>query len=172
MNGFDIFLGRTDVLIIDTETTGFSRESEVVQIGVIDTQGNILLDALCKPQGALSAQEIHGITHQRMHAEGRPFPEAHSEFERLFSTAAVVWAWNMPFDRRLLKQSCERHGLTLPPLPWRCAMREYANVSRSSSPNVSLATAVHQHGVHVSVPAHSAVGDCLRVLEVMRAAGP
>jgi len=171
VHGFAAFLDRTDVLIIDTETTGLSKESEVIQIGIIDTQGNILYESLCEPQGRLLAQDIHGINQKRMSAEGRPFPEVYAEVQEILRGAAAVWAWNMPFDRRLLKQSCDRYGLTLPRLHWRCSMREYADVSKYASSRIRLETAVHKHNVQISAPAHSAVGDCLRVLEVMRAVG-
>lgn len=167
--GFDKHVNREDVLIIDVETTGISDRSEVLQVGVINTRGNVLLDRLCVPQGRIpaAATKVHGIDRARVKREGMPFPDVFAELLPVLEGAATVWAWNMPFDRRLLRQSCERHGLSLPRLRWRCAMREYAEVRQLDTEYVKLTTAAQAEGVEVEAPAHTALGDCARVLGVM-----
>ena len=77
-------------------------------------------------QGRLLAQKIHGIDRKRMDKEGIPFPEAFGRLAGLIRDAQYVFAWNAEFDRRLLRQTCKRHGLRLPSVVWRCAMQEYA----------------------------------------------
>lgn len=170
--GFGTFVNRADVLIIDTETTGISERSEVLQVGIINTRGEMLLNRLCVPIGRIStkAREVRGIDRKRVKREGLPFPDVFAEMRPIFEGANVVFVWNMPFDRRLLNQSCARHGLSMPALRWRCAMREYASVRRRRSEYVKLAKAVRAEGVEVEAAAHSATGDCARVLGVMRVA--
>ncbi len=169
VNGFKPFVNRADVLILDVETTGISERSEVIQIGVIDTQGKALMDRLCVPLGRISAEsrKVHGIDRKRVKREGLSFPDAFAELLPILEGAAAVWAWNMPFDRRLLRQSCERNGLSLPRLHWRCAMREYAEVRGLDRKYVKLSLATDREGVEVDASAHNALGDCARVLGVM-----
>ena len=45
-------LNRTDVLVVDVETTGFGDRAEVLAVAVIDTTGRVLLDTVSMPQGA------------------------------------------------------------------------------------------------------------------------
>ena len=170
-HGFEAFVDRTDILILDVETTGFDKEAEVIQIGVIDTRGNVRMDCICIPQGPISpwAQEVNKIDDERIKNEGRPFSEVYAELRPILERAEIVWAWNMPFDRNILQQSCERYGLSMPALDWRCAMREYANVRNLQKGKAELESAAKIEAVEVHTPAHSAVGDCERVLGVMLA---
>ena len=170
-HGFGTFVDRTDVLILDVETTGFGNKAEVIQLGVIDTRGNIRMDCICIPEEPIwpMAQEVYKIDGERIKNEGRPFPEVYAEIRPILEGAEIVWARNMPFDRKMLQQSCERHGLSMPDLQWYCAMKEYASVRGSGNSHVKLETATDMEGVEVHTPAHSAVGDCQRVLGVMRA---
>src|SRR5207249_12089207 len=39
----------SETLILDTETTGLDDDDEVIQLAIIDMQGNVLLDTLAKP---------------------------------------------------------------------------------------------------------------------------
>ena len=39
-------LGRDDVLILDTETTGLGRDAEVIEVAVINTRGAQVLHSL------------------------------------------------------------------------------------------------------------------------------
>jgi DNA polymerase-3 subunit epsilon len=52
-----------NAIIIDTETTGLESNDEVIEISLLDCQGNVLLDTLVKPLGRISreAARIHGI---------------------------------------------------------------------------------------------------------------
>ena len=57
-------LNRTDVLILDTETTGLGLEAEIIEIAVIDTAGAVLVDTVSLPQDDVpkAASGIHGLT--------------------------------------------------------------------------------------------------------------
>ena len=57
-------LNRSDVLILDSETTGLGGTAELVELAIIDTTGKVLFDELIKPTVSvpLDASRIHGIT--------------------------------------------------------------------------------------------------------------
>ena len=38
-----------ETLILDTETTGLDAHDEVIQLGIVDMHGNVLLDTLVRP---------------------------------------------------------------------------------------------------------------------------
>ena len=110
-------LNRTDVLVVDVETTGFGDRAEVLAVAVIDTTGRVLLDTVSMPQGRIptDASNVHGLTRSRLRSMGAlPWPKVHRELVELLRDASVVVAWNVEFDRRLLHQTAKRHGLTLP----------------------------------------------------------
>ncbi|HHG3274306.1 TPA: exonuclease domain-containing protein [Vibrio parahaemolyticus] len=148
-------------IIIDTETTGFGNEAEVIQIGVMDLEGNVLLDTLVQCLGEIpqEAIEVHGIT-KDMLADAPVWAEVHEQLAVLLFNAEYVIIYNNTFDTRLIKQTAQRHGLTMPKYFSRCAMREYANMYFDGE-WVSLGEAAHyEHVDTTNIKAHSAVGDC------------
>lgn len=149
------------VIVIDTETTGFSEEAEVIQLGAIDLEGNVLLDTLVQCQGDIppSATAIHGIT-KEMLVDAPTWPEIHDQLSKLLEAADFVVMYNHTYDHRLMRQTAKRHGLTLPRYRTRCAMREYADTYFEGD-WVSLSEAAHYENVDTSnIKAHTAIGDC------------
>ena len=65
-------LNRTDVLVVDVETTGFGDRAEVLAVAVIDTTGRVLLDTVSMPQGRIptDASNVHGLTRPRLRSMG------------------------------------------------------------------------------------------------------
>ena len=75
-----------------------------------------------------TASDVHGLTRARLRTMGaRPWPAVHAESAQLLEDASSVIAWNAEFDRSMLEQTAERHGLMLPAVPWRCAMQAEAD---------------------------------------------
>lgn len=103
-------MGRTDWVILDTETTGLGSTDVVIQIGVTDHRGVTLVDTLVRPAVAIGsgAQAVHGISAEAV-AGARDFPTVLPELVRAIAGKTVV-AYNAPFDRRLLDQTAVRHG--------------------------------------------------------------
>ncbi|MCX6056776.1 MAG: 3'-5' exonuclease, partial [Chloroflexi bacterium] len=65
-------------IILDTETTGLDENAEVIQIGVTDGTGNVLMDNVaCKPLRPIPAEAtaIHHITNEMM-KRAAPFQSA------------------------------------------------------------------------------------------------
>ena len=153
-------MGRTDWVILDTETTGLGSTDVVIQIGVTDHRGVTLVDTLVRPAVAIGsgAQAVHGISAEAV-AGARDFPTVLPELVRAVAGKTVV-AYNAPFDRRLLDQTAFRHGVTLPEVRWDCAMQWYTRFLGVRSAKLPGAT-------------HGATGDCLATLAVIRTmAGP
>lgn len=163
-------LGRDDVLILDTETTGLSG-AEVIEVGVIDTRGTVRLDTLVRPRRRHMnpyAQRVHNISLDML--DDQPtWPEILPELERLTRRATVL-AWNAPFDARMLASSSETWGLAHPRILFVCAMQLYARLKKSK--RTGLHKAVRAEGLEHLLArhqSHRALGDVHFVLEVLRA---
>ena len=167
-------LDRSDVLVVDVETTGFGKRAEVLAVAVIDTTGRVLLDTVSLPQGPIprDASAVHGLTRDRLRSMGaRPWPEVHADVAALVGAAAAVLAWNADYDRRLLAQTAERHGLTLPAATWRCAMKAEALTRGTSGEHAQFAK-LGAAAARLNVPelkAHNALQDVRTTLAVLRA---
>ncbi|EXE21569.1 3'-5' exonuclease family protein, partial [Acinetobacter baumannii 1525283] len=92
-------------VILDTETTGLNNTAEIVEISLIDSNGNVLLDTLVKPKRKMRADNkavaIHGITNEML--ENAPkWDEIHDTFCNLIRGKRVV-IYNAKYDVRLLE---------------------------------------------------------------------
>ena len=162
-------LNRTDVLILDTETTGL-RDAEVIELALVDTTGAVRLNTLLKPQTSVMnphARRVHGISLREL--QNQPsWPEVLPEFIALAKDATVL-AWNAPFDARMLEQTSARWGLPHPKLLYVCAMRLYAQ--KHGRPSYGLHKAVVTEGLEdllTQHTSHRALGDVVFVLELLK----
>ncbi len=164
-------LDRGDVVILDTETTGLGSKAELIEVGCLDMTGDLRFQALSMPQGRIPmrARDIHGLTRAFLRREGaRPWPEVHPELVEARAGAHLVMGWNVGFDRRLLEQTSQRHGLAMPKLACRDLLRDYRTLRRDVPGRHTLDAACEREGIGAG-PAHRAESDCRRVLAVMRA---
>jgi DNA polymerase-3 subunit epsilon len=115
-------------VILDTETTGVTTYDEVVQIGVIDPRGSVLLDRLIKPSQTThisrDATAIHRITMAML--EKMPHYNEIADMLQSVVQGRTIITYNAEFDRRLLMQTAGFSGGFVPPDPWECAMLQYA----------------------------------------------
>ena len=166
---WNALLDRKDIVIVDTETTGFGRTAEVIDLAAIDTRGQVLANTLIRPTGEIPAQasRVHGITAEDLDAGGAPtYLDMHERIVALLSSARVVLAWNASFDRRLLRQTAERYGLALPRANWQDLLQDYRWLRPGG--RHGLAHAMAREGI-IGIQAHRALHDCQAVLNVMRA---
>jgi DNA polymerase III epsilon subunit-like protein len=105
-------LAETKPIFIDTETTGFARESEILEIAAIDFAGNVLFESLARPVGPIEdrALAVHGISLQRL-LSAPAWPVLWPQVRGILSSAKSIAAYNAPFDRRLLRQTNARHSI-------------------------------------------------------------
>ncbi len=165
-------LDREDVLILDTEARGSreARTAEVREVAVIDTTGAERFTAEVAPRLQL---RIHGKT---VSPSGSRWPDVHAKLAAILDRAQLVLAYNADHDREVLEQTVERYNLTLPPVVWRDAMRDYAEFRGEPWWNgevkwISLDDAGKQESV-LQEPRrrpHRALKDTQILLEVMRA---
>lgn len=164
-------------VILDTETTGLDSDDEIVEISIIDHQGNVLLDTRVRPQKPIPsiATDIHGIKND-MVANAPSWNEVHGAvFSALADRHVVIF--NAEFDLRMLRQTASKHGLTCPPITASCAMTAYAKYyadwdeSHTRWRFQNLNRAATQQGVEVERNQHSALVDCMTTLGVIQAMG-
>lgn len=176
LSAFKAMVTRGNFLVLDTETTGLER-GEICQIAIIDWLGNVLLDTLVKPVGKIpaDASRIHGI-YDRDVIDAPSWALLSPSIEKLLSGRDVV-IYNAVYDRKMMHQSAE--AARLPKTDWKgiarfwCAMEAFAEVYgdwngyRNSYRWQKLTTAASYYNVPID-NAHSALGDCLMTLEVVK----
>jgi DNA polymerase-3 subunit epsilon len=161
-----------DWVVIDTETTGLDKVRDVpIQVAVVAGDGTVLLDTLIAPrEGAPhGAEHIHGIS-QAMLADAPAFGDVRGKLLDALKDKRVL-AWNAVFDENMIRNANGRRKERPASFRgWMCAMEAYAMYRRGYSfgRRVALAQACAEMGVEVAAAAHSAVGDCLRVVEIVK----
>ena len=118
-----------DPVYLDTETTGLERSSEIVEICILDNQGNKLFDSLVKPVRPIpnDALRIHGIRNDDV--RGAPnwlvvWPQVESVL-----AGRSVGIYNAEFDLRMIQQTHAIYKIrTLATTPFSpfCIMKLYA----------------------------------------------
>ncbi len=155
-------LSQKDWAILDTETTGLYG-AEIVEIAIIDSLGEILLDALVKPSIPIPAEatEIHGIS-DAMVAAAPTFPEVYPADAALKDKRALIY--NSAFDIKILNYCCQLHGLPALKLAERsdCLMERAAQWAGNWS---------YYHKDYRYVPlsgGHRALADCKAAFELVK----
>jgi DNA polymerase-3 subunit epsilon len=108
--------------VFDLETTGVDIEaSHIVSacVALLDGDGAVIgrWDWLADPGVEIpeAASAVHGITTERVQAEGRPasvvIAEITQTLRTLFALGIPVTIYNAPYDLSLLDRECRRHGL-------------------------------------------------------------
>jgi DNA polymerase-3 subunit epsilon len=153
---------------LDTETTGLHLNAEVIEIGIIDDEENVLFDALIRPRGRIdpAAARVHGITLEML-APAPTWQEIWPAAQAMLE-GRRVGVYNVEFDLRLLKQSNRQYWLTwtLPDSSFFDVMKLYARFFGDWDPlhrsfrYQSLELAGRQCGIRMP-QAHRAVDDCL-----------
>jgi len=149
------------VVYLDTETTGLGENAEIIQIGIIDENGKVLIDTLvqCQNEIPFSATKIHGIEKEDL-VNAPTWPEIHKEVCDILKDAEDVFIYNAEYDTRLLEQTTARYNLKLPKFNSYCVMEEYAFFYNNEVWE-KLVWACKKLNVDINgIEAHSAVGDC------------
>lgn len=97
---------------LDTETTGLDKNAEIIEIGVVGPDGDVLFESFVRPLGPIPADAIrlHGITNETVqNAPAWPLVWP-SVREHLVNRPVGIY--NADFDLRLMRQSMERYRLT------------------------------------------------------------
>lgn len=108
--------------VFDLETTGVDVDSSRIVsacVAVLDDAGDVVArwDWLADPgiEIPAAASAVHGITTERVRAEGRTARTVVAEIAQtlrvLFATGVPVVVYNAPYDLSLLDRECRRYGL-------------------------------------------------------------
>lgn len=162
-----------NAVVLDTETTGL-RGAEIVEIAVVDLDGNVLFDSLVKPANPipLEAQKIHGITND-MVKDALIWPEVWKQLYPILQDKKIL-IYNSEFDCRLMMESFypweDKIGdqmyeflEQISNLDIECVMKAYANLVGAEK-WLKLREAV---GREIS---HRALDDCFATREVIKKA--
>ncbi len=163
-----MFRNINEYFIIDTETTGLNDDSRIIELCIMDLNGNIRYSSLFNPgkDGIKpKASAINGIT-EEMVADKPLFIEEIGKFVHMLEGKKLI-AWNAPFDRKFFNK--ELNSVFTMPLQneWYDAMALYCKARCTGLERISLANAVKNEGLERS-DAHRAQGDCQDVLSVLR----
>jgi DNA polymerase-3 subunit epsilon len=101
-------------LYIDTETTGLSKNDEVIEISIVDHDGAILFSSMIKPTQPIppGAQAIHHISNADVQS-APAWPVVWPKVREILYGRTIA-AYNAPFDLGMIKQTHLRYRL-----PWR-----------------------------------------------------
>jgi DNA polymerase III subunit epsilon len=121
---------------VDTETTGIDKLSEIVEIAIVDDDGNTVFHSLVKPGSAIPAvtTRIHKITDKMVEASPT-FPILWQQLRPLVANHLLA-AYNSDFDMQMIRQSYTRYKL-----PWKenlqsfDIMKLYAQFKGNWDPN-------------------------------------
>jgi DNA polymerase III subunit epsilon len=161
----ELILNKEKYLILDTETTGLGENDVIVQIGILDLDGNVLMDTLVKPTKrkriSSDATEIHGIS-MEMLSNAPTLIELYPEFQRLVATKTLL-IFNAEYDARLFRQTCEQDGLQLNNIEALCIMKAYS--AYVGEWNLKFNNYKYQK---LPEGDHSAIGDCKATLKIIK----
>ncbi len=100
-------------IFLDTETTGLKQSDEIIEIAIINSEGQTLLDQLVRPSQLIPMEStvINGITNEMV--KGAPFWPEIWQLTRSKLAGKLVIAYNAKFDERMMRQSNDRYRI-----PW------------------------------------------------------
>ncbi|MEZ4725745.1 MAG: 3'-5' exonuclease [Caldilineaceae bacterium] len=162
-------------LFLDTETTGVRSSAEIIEICLLDHNGEVLLDSLVRPRLSIPPEStrIHGIT-DAMVATAPTWGELWPQVQTLLDRRPIG-IYNADFDLRLMKQTHQQGGLLWPQIHFDpfCIMRIYAqfygewDIHRNAYRWQSLEKAGQRF--HIPLPnSHRAKDDALLARAVLQ----
>ena len=97
---------------LDTETTGLDKTSEVIEVGVVDSDGSILFQSYARPAHPIppAASAVHGISNEQV-ASAPSWPAVWAGLRPLL-ISRNIGIYNAEFDLRLMRQSLEQYRLS------------------------------------------------------------
>ncbi|MDC9613431.1 3'-5' exonuclease [Xenorhabdus khoisanae] len=163
-----------DIVILDTETTGLKNDDEIVEISIINAEGDVLLDTLIKPQKKIPAEaiKIHSITNEDVqHAP--TWSDIYKKYREIVKGKIVI-IYNKSYDTRIIRQTCKKYELPTPRIKSECAMLLYAQYHGEINERTGdykwhkLTAAIYDNNIEVSGKAHRALTDAQMTLELMK----
>ena len=168
--------GIYNTVILDTETTGKNKndDDEIIEVAVIDLEGQTLMNTLVRPTIPIPADatEKNHITDE-MVRNAPTFSQIWPGLRALLCLYRVV-VYNAAFDMRLIRRLAGEAMHTCSGVRADCAMIAYATYrheedqARGGHKWHKLGAACEYFGVQITGNAHRALADCLMTLGVIR----
>lgn len=160
-----ILANKDQYCIADVETTGL-YDDEIVEISIIDLDGNALIDSLIKPTRTipLEATAIHGIT-DRMVQDAPTWSTLWPEIRAILENK-IMLAYNEEFDRNMIHSTCEINYVDRIQIKADCVMKAYTRYAWSDR-YIGLEAAVYDEGIRIGQD-HRAKEDCMLVLKLIQ----
>jgi DNA polymerase III subunit epsilon len=148
--------------IVDTETTGL-YDPEIIELGVIDLDGNEIINQRFRPITQISdgATNIHGLTNASLEKEPL-FDSIIDCLEELVFTRKLL-IYNFPYDEAAFLQTFSHHNAPCPIIKGECVMQWYSQFCGEWND--------YRGGYRwQKLPGgdHSAIGDCKATLAVIK----
>jgi DNA polymerase III epsilon subunit-like protein len=154
----DTVSNQREFVVIDTETTGIEDGYEVIEISIVDDNGEILLNSLVSPTINIesTAQEIHEIDSNDL-LEAPTFRDLSEEIFTILRENIVV-GYNTNYDLEAIANSARANGLDYSEeLECICVM-QYANQIFKRERSLKLTDLANALGIECS-GAHRALND-------------
>lgn len=157
----DIFENKDKYLIADTETTGVEKDDKIIDIAIIDLEGNILLNTLLYTDKEISegAYEVNHISKEDL--IGKPtFKDIIKEIETIIQDKTLL-IFNSSFDVNMMKNNGYKKDIKS-----QCLMNLYMDYIDTDR-WVGLQRALDYEGIEIEQN-HRALGDCYCCLELLK----
>lgn len=167
-------LSLPNVVTLDTETTGFSEQDEIIEIGIWDIRKQYAYATLVQCQCTSipkEAEEKHHIT-KLMLQDAPTWPQIWPQLMNYLSRRVII-IYNASYDLRMLQQTAHHYNLPMPELQVHCLMKQYsAYIGQSSSHSeryrfLSLANACAHFQVE-QPHTHRALADAQATSQVLQ----
>lgn len=157
----EMFNNKGNYVILDTETTGLDYDDTIIELGVINLDGEVLLNTRIKTNKEIhpEAYRVHGISKEAL-INAPTFENIKNKLSEILENK-ILLIYNSDFDTRMLYQSGYKNNIKS-----NCLMHlymEYQNYDRW----ISLSNALEWEGINITQD-HSALGDCLCCLELLK----
>ncbi|HDZ40034.1 MAG TPA: 3'-5' exonuclease [Marinobacter sp.] len=153
---------------LDTETTSFSSSGQIINLALIDSDGQALINTLIRPTIPIpeKATAIHGIRNDDI-VDAPAFSEVLINLAMLTENRIII-VYNAAFDWRMLRQSAGAHQLKSSHIKTDmvCAMRLYTQFFGEKT---TLTKAAQQLGLDLPTTLHRAAADAALCREVVMA---
>lgn len=152
-------------VILDTETTGYLEDDEIIQLTCLDLMGNVLYDGYFNPvkSSCWGAVKKHKLSKKFLATQ--PFWQ--DEWEKINGVlkGKIILAHNADFDKRLIQQTCQRYGVEFNYISDYCCTMSFLKLKTGkASLEKALTTLGHDFEEE---NLHNARTDCFMLLKAL-----
>lgn len=155
-------------VILDTETTGYGKDDEIIQLSIVDMNGKVLFNELFNPEKEkfYEATKVHGLKKSDLE-HAHKWQDKWPIIQEIL-TEKTILMHNASFDLRLIEQTCQRYKVDYQvPARAKCTLNFFGKNYKVKKLKDVL---VHFGIEHSSEKLHEAVTDCLMCLKALKKA--